>query len=74
MGHGGVGKTSLVNRLACNEFVPNLANTKEIRITLWPVKVNRQEVQLHIWDFGGHDITYATHQFFMTARGVTCSS
>jgi GTPase SAR1 family protein len=35
MGRGGVGKTSLVNRLVRNEFDPNSAKTEGIQITQW---------------------------------------
>ena len=30
----------------------------------------QEEVQLHIWDFGGQEIMHATHQFFLTERSL----
>jgi internalin A len=68
LGRGGVGKTSLVNRLVHGTFDPNSAKTEGIQITQWPVEVDGESVRLHVWDFGGQDILHATHQFFLTER------
>ena len=70
MGRGGVGKTSLVNRLVRNEFDPNSAKTEGIKITQWPVSVEGESVRLNVWDFGGQEIMHATHQFFLTERSL----
>jgi internalin A len=70
MGRGGVGKTSLVNRLVRDEFVPNSVKTEGIQITQWPVMVEGEPVGLHVWDFGGQEIMHATHQFFLTERSL----
>ena len=70
MGRGGVGKTSLVNRLVRNTFDPNSAKTEGIQITQWPVTVEGETVRLHVWDFGGQEIMHATHQFFLTERSL----
>ena len=29
-----------------------------------------EELTVHMWDFAGQEITYATHQFFLTRRSV----
>lgn len=69
VGHGDVGKTSLVNRLAHNTFDIDQKKTGGIKITQWPVSLrNSERVLLHIWDFGGQEIMHSTHQFFMTRR------
>ena len=68
LGRGGVGKTSLVNRLVRDEFDPDSAKTEGIQITQWPVTVEDETVRLHVWDFGGQEIMHATHQFFLTER------
>jgi internalin A len=70
MGRGGVGKTSLVSRMVRDEFDPSSAKTDGIQITQWPVKVARESVGLHIWDFGGQEIMHATHQFFLSERSI----
>ena len=74
VGQGGVGKTSLVQRLLHNDHNVDEAQTKGININQWPVPVTRQgqsvEIQLNIWDFGGQEIMHATHQFFLTKRSL----
>lgn len=69
VGQGGVGKTSLVNRLLDNTFDKNEAKTEGIRIRDWSVGVNKT-VKLNVWDFGGQEIMHATHQFFLTKRSL----
>ena len=68
LGRGGVGKTSLVNRLVHAMFDPDSAKTEGIQITQWPIPVDGETVRLHVWDFGGQEIMHATHQFFLTER------
>jgi internalin A len=74
VGQGGVGKTSLVQRLMHDQHDVNEAQTKGININKWPMSVIRQrgavEIQLNIWDFGGQEILHATHQFFITKRSL----
>ncbi len=70
VGRGGVGKTSLVQRLVCNKFDPHEKKTDGIAITPWQIKVGDDQVRLNIWDFGGQEIMHATHQFFMTKRSL----
>ncbi len=71
VGRGGVGKTSLVNRLVHNRFAPNEEKTEGICITAWPIDLpNSEEVRLNVWDFGGQEIMHATHQFFLTQRSL----
>ena len=70
LGRGGVGKTSLVNRLVHGTFDPASAKTQGIQITQWPVSVDDETVRLHVWDFGGQEIMHATHQFFLTERSL----
>lgn len=71
VGHGEVGKTSLVNRLVDDNFNPGQRKTEGINITNWPIILkNNEEVQLNIWDFGGQEIMHSTHQFFLTHRSL----
>jgi internalin A len=71
VGRGEVGKTSLVRRLVENKFSRREDRTQGIRITHWPLTINRGEViSMHVWDFGGQEIMHATHQFFLTDRSV----
>jgi internalin A len=71
LGHGAVGKTSLVNRLVKDTFDKHEKKTPGIRITQWPISLNGGEkVRLNIWDFGGQEIMHSTHQFFLTQRSL----
>jgi internalin A len=71
VGRGAVGKTSVVNRLVHDRFFPDEQKTDGIRITEWPLRLNRDEhLRLNIWDFGGQEIMHATHQFFLTERSL----
>ncbi len=69
LGRGGVGKTSLVNRLVHQQFNPKEPRTEGIKVTPWSVDLPSDEhVRLNIWDFGGQEIMHATHLFFLTTR------
>ena len=71
LGWGGVGKTSLVNRLVYQRFNPSELRTEGIKVTSWPVMLSNDErVRLNVWDFGGQEIMHATHQFFLTTRSL----
>jgi internalin A len=70
VGRGGVGKTSIVNRLVYKLFQDE-KRTEGIQITSWNVRVRGRElVRLNVWDFGGQEIMHATHQFFLTQRSL----
>jgi internalin A len=70
VGRGGVGKTSLVNRLAHGRFDKAERKTEGICITGWKLMIGDEEIRLNIWDFGGQEIMHATHQFFLTQRAL----
>ena len=71
VGQGSVGKTSLVRRLIFGKFDSRERKTDGIEINRWKIKNNSQEnIQLNVWDFGGQEIMHATHQFFLTKRGL----
>lgn len=71
VGQGGVGKTSLVNRLLDNTYNPQENKTDGIAIRNWSVTpVNQSPIRVNVWDFGGQEIMHATHQFFLTKRSL----
>lgn len=74
VGQGGVGKTSLVNKLVYNRHNPEEVTTRGIKIDKWSLPIRRNgrqaEIKLNIWDFGGQEIMHATHQFFLTQRSL----
>jgi small GTP-binding protein len=70
VGRGGVGKTSLVQRLVENRFRGDEPETQGINITNWPLLCGPEALRLNIWDFGGKEIMHATHRFFLTQRSL----
>lgn len=71
VGRGGVGKTSVVNRLLDRGFNEAMDPTHGIQIDEWEFRINGYEdVRLNVWDFGGQDIMHGTHQFFLTKRSL----
>ncbi|MCT7975952.1 COR domain-containing protein [Laspinema olomoucense] len=73
VGEGGVGKTSLLKVLRGQLFNPQESSTDGIDIrTLEFSHPSQSEVtmQLNAWDFGGQQISHATHQIFLTKRSL----
>ncbi|MEQ1747469.1 MAG: COR domain-containing protein [Saprospiraceae bacterium] len=70
VGNGRVGKTSLLRRLGGEPFNAREPYTHGIRLgTLDKSKlpdVHTAGLQAQVWDFGGQEIFYATHQFFLS--------
>ncbi|EAY31275.1 COR domain-containing protein [Microscilla marina] len=79
VGEGRVGKTSLAKalRVKKNELKDE-PSTEGIDISQWVIpkeefegKLNlNKDFRLNVWDFGGQEIYYATHQFFLTRRSI----
>jgi len=72
-GEGGVGKTSLACRLVdTNTPLPSEEErTRGIAITTWEFgKKGRDKYLAHIWDFGGQDVYFPVHRFFLTQDAV----
>ncbi|HKQ46748.1 MAG TPA: COR domain-containing protein [Phycisphaerae bacterium] len=72
VGQGGVGKTSLVNRLIRDQFSETEEKTEGIGREPWSMASphHSEQITLNIWDFGGQEIMHATHQFFLTKRSI----
>jgi internalin A len=71
VGPGGVGKTSLVNRLLFDRFDRDEKKTDGIHIYEWRLRLpGSDDVRLNLWDFGGQEIMHATHQFFLSRRSL----
>ena len=69
VGQGGVGKTSLLNRLINNTYIDG-ASTEGIDIAKWNFEYEEENYELNVWDFGGQEIYHSTHQFFLTERSL----
>jgi len=77
VGEPGAGKTSLMQKLLDENYpIPNPADKSTVGITVktgWQfpyVKDHAQSFAANLWDFGGQDIQYMTHQFFLTSRAL----
>ena len=70
VGHGEVGKTTLVKRLTGAEPDPKEPPTHHIKISDHVLSYKNKDVALHFWDFGGQDVMHSTHQFFLSKRSV----
>jgi internalin A len=73
VGEGSAGKTSLKIRLINPKgMLPkNDQRTRGIKIYDWIFKIVKANNQVaHIWDFGGQDVYYPVHRFFLTENSV----
>ena len=78
LGDPKAGKTSLLRRFKEDKFDKNEVQTDGINIERIEFRVSKtfkKQKSLHkltgyFWDFGGQEIMYATHQFFLTKRSV----
>ncbi|MFT3910476.1 MAG: COR domain-containing protein [Ferruginibacter sp.] len=73
VGEGSAGKTSLQQRLLnLNAGLPTEDNrTRGIKIYDWEFDQNSGNKYIaHTWDFGGQDVYYPVHRFFLTADSV----
>jgi internalin A len=71
VGEGASGKTSLQKRLIdLNAELPKEeSRTRGIEVVNWKYKGNHSHVA-RIWDFGGQDVYYPVHRFFLTENSV----
>lgn len=69
VGDGAAGKTSLQKRLVDKDasLPEEDTRTRGIQICNWEFKPN---YIAHIWDFGGQDVYYPVHRFFLTENSV----
>jgi len=70
VGQGGVGKTQIVNRLLYDTYNETESKTDGIAIKKLLIKLENKAIKVNIWDFGGQEIMYSTHKFFMTKRSL----
>jgi GTPase SAR1 family protein len=78
VGNGRVGKTSLYRRLKNKPFDSQepythgiqLRNLDKTSFKTCSPEVKTDKLQLSVWDFGGQEIFYATHQFFLSEEAI----
>ncbi len=75
VGETDTGKTTLFKRLLDPAYLPQKGNEKDIESTVginiktwsFPYTNNpEKEIKAHLWDFGGQEIQYTLHQYFLT--------
>ncbi|NVO09097.1 MAG: 50S ribosome-binding GTPase [Bacteroidales bacterium] len=68
LGEKGAGKTCLARRLVnpkANMTTEN-ESTAGVDTTVW--RLEKGNINVHIWDFAGHTVTHAVHQLFLSER------
>ena len=76
VGEGQVGKTSLWKRLIDSDYGLSADEVSTLGINIhngWDFphpEISEIQLKAHLWDFGGQEIQYAVHQFFLTERSL----
>jgi GTPase SAR1 family protein len=70
LGEKGAGKTCIARRLIDPEasMTTPEESTPGVDTLLW--KLEKEEINVHVWDFAGHTVTHAAHRFFLSERCV----
>jgi len=68
LGEKGAGKTCLARRLIDSDAPMTKDNESTAGVVTTPWEPKKEEVKIHIWDFAGHVVTHAVHQFFLSER------
>ena len=70
LGDKGAGKTCIARRLVDpeSEMTTPEESTAGVETLNWKVKGNKGMINVSIWDFAGHTVTHAAHQFFLSER------
>jgi len=68
LGEKGAGKTCIARKLVDPnaEMTTDDESTAGVDTTLW--KLEEDNINVRIWDFAGHTVTHAVHQFFLSER------
>ena len=68
LGDKGAGKTCIARRLIdpAAPMTTDAESTAGVETTLW--KFEHENINVRIWDFAGHTVTHAVHQFFLSER------
>lgn len=80
VGEPGAGKTTLLKKLEDPEYIVPLKGDPAVKSTVginiyegWKFQYNGNEAiefKANLWDFGGQEIQYMTHHFFLTPRAL----
>ena len=78
VGNEAAGKSSLVDFLikdtpaSQKQKTPGVAIQERINVSKWDTGESDEgdPLRLNVWDFGGQEVMYKTHRFFLTARSL----
>ena len=70
LGDGAAGKSSLIERMVNDRFVPGSLPTDGVKTTKWETPLLNLPFTLRILDFGGQEIMHSMHRCFLTAHTV----
>ena len=70
LGDGGVGKSSLIDRIAHQKYEKNTIPTRGVVMTLWNHTINGSDYTLRFMDFGGQEIMHSMHRCFLTEHTI----
>ena len=70
LGDGGVGKSSLIDRIVRKKYEKNTIPTKGVVMTLWSHEINGSAYTLRFMDFGGQEIMHSMHRCFLTEHTI----
>jgi internalin A len=71
VGQGNVGKSSLLFRLNNpTQALPTIDRTRGVHIEDYTFKHKGKKFTAHVWDFGGQDVYYELHRFFLTEKAL----
>ncbi len=60
----------MVKQLLGEQFDEHENATLGISIRVWKTEAAGRNIQVNLWDFGGHDTMHASHQFFLSKRSL----
>jgi len=68
LGDKGAGKTCVARKLVDSDAAMTTPeeSTAGVDTSIWSLK--KDEINIRIWDFAGHTVTHAVHQFFLSER------
>lgn len=69
IGDGGVGKTTIIKAMTMGGVI-NVAEKSTVGINIVTWDIHQAGIRVNFWDFGGQDMYYDTHKFFLTTGCV----
>lgn len=68
LGEKGAGKTCIARRLIDPDAPMTKDDESTAGVNTMPWKLEHENINVRIWDFAGHTVTHAVHQFFLSER------